>query len=700
MPCRVKAQNASNAAALSVVVPRRLRAPVADHGSRLEEIQTLEMNLALQRASGRGYRMKDNSRFIEHLNPRPLVLAAILLGIAFATAQSPLSPAPNTKLTSPVSADQVTNAQQSFVSSLRDSGNAWSPEVKAAYLRSARSRTLAACTAKGIQLPQDFIDWIDADPLIAASVYGTRTNPLPVLLGLRSLEIDLGEQTVRRDYPQLALAFAINSSHRGWTSTPPVQNDSRHLHQPLVGPDVSPREPLKLTIPGDPRVKLDTKDPKRPLDRNDHIINFLEDHAEVEAEIVVSELPPLEYNTNGIAKPRKERPVVKTIHRIPTAADIIASPALQQEFNAYMKAKGQDVTLDCGDHVVHWGSTKAVPRPQARKINEAFVLFRDAYRANGRLPEKRDASPTPAESMAWFIRNDRHAFTEAERQARQWPRFPLNSPWPVLMMLADDDQPLREREEIWVKFRDRGEMKTYGEYIGDIAQQYDMQSARRCSPFAFDYGTIEMMWKDGGVCGTMASIGARTLRICGIPAATAGQPGHCAFVQMDYDPKTALYRCKGGQYAGGGDDVAHVHYNWYFDEAVRQVPMVYHQSVAWAVNHGLGSFLDAMICLQISRQLPASADEQRLKLLEQGLDLNPYAIALAEEAITMIKQPTALSSFVERCNTRLDLAAKLPTGNDAKLYRLTLAKKIQDASAALATSEERDTHGSSKPVTE
>ncbi|MCX6872349.1 MAG: hypothetical protein NTW21_00845 [Verrucomicrobia bacterium] len=609
--------------------------------------------------------------------PRPFVLAAILLGIVPSFAQSP-TPAATTQAA--VAADPAATAKQAFLHLA--CGGGWSPALKAAFLRHARAQTLAACAAKNLQLPQEFLAWIDADPIVSASVYGTRADPLHVLLGLRSLEIDLGEQTVRRDYTQLALAFAINSSHRGWTSTPAVQNDSRNLNQPFVGPDVSPRETLKLTIPGDPRVRINTKDPTRPLDRNDPIINFLEDHAEIDAEIVISELPPLEYDSRGIAKPRKERPVTKNIQRKPTAADVIASPALQQEFNSYMKAKGHEVTLDCGDRVVHWSSTKSVPGPQAKKINEACELFREAYRAKGRLPKARDAAATPAESMAWFIRNDRHPFTAAERKARQWPRFPFNAPWPVLMMLADDDQPLREREEIWAKFRDHGEMKTYGEYIGDIAQQYDMQSARRLAPFAFDYGTIEMMWKDGGVCGTMASIGARTLRICGIPAATAAQPGHCALVQMDYNPQSGHYTCKGGQYAGG-DDVTQVHYNWYFDETGRQVPMVYHQSLAWAVNHGLPAFLDAMLCLQLSRQLPQSEAAQRLKLLEQGLDLNPYAIVLVDAAIPMIKQPPELARFVERCTARLDQAAKLPSAPDAKLYRLTLERKCKEASVAL-----------------
>jgi hypothetical protein len=625
------------------------------------------------------------------MSHRPFVLAVTLLGSIAAAAQAPVppvAPAP------PAPAEQA-------ASPVEGQGGAFSPEIKAAYLRQARDRALAACTARNIQLPQEFVAWIDVDPVVCASVYGLRADPLPVLLGVRALEIDLGEQTVRHDYPQLALAFAINCADRGWTSTPATQNDSRRLHAPIVGPDLSPRAPLQLTIPGDPRVKVDTKPTARPLDRNDHIINFLEDHAPIEAEIIVSELPPLEYDDRGIAKPRKERPVSKKIRRQPTAADVLASAVLQQEFNEYMKANGHEVAIDCGDRVVHWYSTSAVPGPQARKITEAYQLFRDAYRAKGRLPNERDAAATPAEAMAWLVRNDRHPFTQAERKDRQWPRFPLNAPWPVLLMLADDDQPLREREEIWARFRDLGEMKTYGEYIGAIAQQYDMQSARRVSPFPFYYGTIQMMWKDGGVCGTMASMGARTLRICGIPAATAGQPGHCALVRMDHDPRTGRYACKGGQYAGGGDEVARVHYNWYFGDTPRQVPMVYHQSVAWAVNHGLPSFLDALLCLQLSRQLPEGAVTERLKLLEQGLELNPYAIALVDAAVALHQQPAELAAFAGRCQARLDQAAKLPTAPDTKLYRLTLEQACQDATAALTrnlNAEPRTRRGSGRPT--
>jgi hypothetical protein len=86
---------------------------------------------------------------------------------------------------------------------------------------------------------------------------------------------------VRRRYPQLALAF--HTSYRDWKSQPGVQNESRSP-LPYIGPDLRPRDPMVLKIPGAPRVRIDTKDPRRVLDKNDHILNFLEDDAEIEVE--------------------------------------------------------------------------------------------------------------------------------------------------------------------------------------------------------------------------------------------------------------------------------------------------------------------------------------------------------------------------------------------------------------------------------
>lgn len=571
-----------------------------------------------------------------------------------------------------------------------------------AYLDEAESRTRAALRERRIELPADFLAWVDGTPVVRASVYGCRKDPLPVLLALRSLEIDLGEEVVRRDYTQLALAFAIQDSYAARGPKGTGWNDADGAKAPEALPDVSPRPRLSLVIPADPRTPVNTKDSARTLDKFDHIINFLEDHAPIEVETETQELPPLEYDDRGIAKPRGKAVTVKKMVARPLyGADVIASSALQREFNEYMAARGfAEVSLDCGDKVVFWKATEMVnDAAQKQRIADAHNLFHDAYRAKGRMPADRDRAPTASESMAWFIRNDRHEFSEADRRARQWPRFPLNAPWPVLMMLAADDQPLREREEIWLKFRDTGELRTYGEYIGGIAQQFDMQSARRVAPIAFSYGSIQMMWKDGGVCGTMGNIGARTHRIVGEPAATAGQPGHCALVVMGYDARTKQYRCFGEQYATGGDEVTHVHAGWNYDDVGGRRHMIWHQTVAWGVNHDFEALVDALALRRAWDAMPA--DERArdcVKFADQGLARNPFAIAVVDAAINAAPDAKSVLAVLEAFNRRAGEIAKdkqfalyLTTVRDlahARLERLP-APATQDETARLLETLEK-----------
>ena len=302
--------------------------------------------------------------------------------------------------------------------------------LAARHVADARARTLQTCRDLGIELPTDFIAWIDSDPILQASVYGCREDPLPVLLGLRSLEIDLGRKSIRDDYTQLAIAFAMSGSYAASDRTASAWNDG-DVGQPDDGlPDVTPRSRLILECPQDPRVPVDTKDPTRALDVFDHVINFLEDHPLIEVEIEVKELPPLEYDDRGIAKPRgKAVRVRKTIERGLVGADVIASADLQEQFNAYLASHGHpEIVLECGDRVVHHESRDAVRDKDLRaSIKAAHDLFHDAYRAKGRMPAERDASPSPSESMAWFIRNHRHDFSGTDRV---WPRFPIDAPWP------------------------------------------------------------------------------------------------------------------------------------------------------------------------------------------------------------------------------------------------------------------------------
>ena len=502
----------------------------------------------------------------------------------------------------------------------------FTPEVRKALVAHEKAEALRKLSAAGKALPADFLAWVDSDPLVQATVYGAGLHdPAAVLLMLRSLELDLGPDAVRKKYPQLALATAIVYS---------AQADKA---------DLSPRPPLGLRIGGDPRRPVNTKDPARPLDANDHIVNFLNEHT-IEEDVVVGQkeqTPELKYDDKGVAiPPPKTRgkpkmvPVVEKRRRTLTAADVIASQALQEKFNAYLKARGHDVRIDCGEKVVHWNSHDMVRGPARQNIATAFKLFRAAYEAKGLLPAQRDPAPTAAENCAYLIRNHEHRFAPELAAQRRWPRHPLNAPWPTLTLLVASNQPLREREERWLAFRDRGEFKTYGQYIGPIAQQYDMQSARRLTPFAFAYGSIQMMLKDGGVCGTMANISARSHCTLGVPACTAGQPGHCALILFSHDPKTDTYHCRGGQYATGGDDKTHPHTPWFFDETHPRRPMIYHQSVAWGVNVGMPAYLDSNLAFRLYKLLPPPDRQAHgLDLLQSGLALNPYNFLLIDAGL-------------------------------------------------------------------
>ncbi len=531
-------------------------------------------------------------------------------------------------------------------------------------LVSAREGALAACRERGIELPEDFLAWIDGDPVRRATVYGCRADPLPVLLGLRSLEIDLGEDTVRRTHTQLAIAIAMQDSYVGRGAAGTTWNDADGALAPDRLPDVRPRPPLQLQIPGDPRTRVDVDDPARATDRDCAIVRFFENHPPITVVEPFEEPAPLEYDDRGVAKKRgKAVKGERTVTRPLQASDVIASAALQREFNAWMAANGHaEVSIDCGDGAVSWRSTEAVKDDALRaRIAAAHGLFRTAYERTGRLPAARDAAPTAAESMAWFIRNDRWPFTPEERAARSWPRFPLDAPWPVLMMLAADDQPLREREELWRKFVETGEARTYGEYIGGIAQQFDMQSARRLAPFPFQYGSIQMMWKDGGVCGTMGNIGARTWRALGVPASTAGQPGHCALVKMTHDAKTGTYGCEGEQYATGGDEVTTVHAGWNYDDRGGRRPMVFHQSVAWGVNAGVLPYVETLVMRRAwDAGVPADARALACEaFLEAGVARSPFCLAVIEAAFAAAPDRAAadrmLAAFERATSGRADV---------------------------------------------
>ena len=577
--------------------------------------------------------------------------------------------------------------------SLKDGNSVFTPALRSAYLRYARDKAIADLKAREITLPGEFIDWVNSDLTMVTGVYAAHDKPADVLLWLYSLRLDLGREKFEK-YRQLALAAALVSAKENMVA------------------DIKSRSPLKLHIPGDPRKLVDTKYAERELDVNDHIINFLNENT-IEEPIVVSKKKQskLKYDARGIAIPAPEekegapaKAPAGTRVRSLYASDVLASGQLQLKFNAYMKSKGFNVSIDCGEKVIHWDSKAMVRGETYRRIDQAYQLFKKAYEAKGLLPRERDAFATPAERCVYLIRNDEYRFPPQVAQKRKWPQFPLTAPWPLLTMLAADRQPLREREERWIAFRDHGEFYKYGEYIGGIAQQHSMQSARRLMPYPFTYGTIQMMLKDGGVCGTMGSISARGHNIIGVPSSQATQPGHCAVVYFLHDAGKNTFSCKGGQYATGGDEKTGPFTPWPFERTFKRTgrkngyeiafhnrkPMVYHQSLAWGVNYSVYSFMDATIAHSVFNLLALErhADEG-MKLLESGIAMNPYHFLIVDTAQKTANSPEGQIRFWNRFVDALGSTKGKPGCPVDGLYKETVKTKMFDRIAALPVPKDK-----------
>lgn len=545
-------------------------------------------------------------------------------------------------------------------------GNRFTPTVKKAYLAFAKAAALRELKKDGITLPADFLDWVDGDAVVAATVYGSRHDPASLLTLLRSLEIDLGQDVIRQKHTQLALAMAV--VHSVGDMEPEGAKNKKAANANVatenLGISLAARPLLELRVPGNPLVPVNTHPTDRPLDANDHIINFFEGRT-VEVAVKAGKQP----------KGAAAKPTTKTVPM--AACDVIADPALQKEFNAYMKSKGQSIEVHCGDHVVSRDSKAAVKGPEGKGVLDAYRLFKSAYEAKGLLPAQRDATPTLAETFAWLIRNEAQTLPAGvKRKWDQWPVFPLDAPWPVLTYLAQWRQPLREAEDIFVRYRDKGEFHGYGEYIGPIAQQFDFQSARRLAPYDFAYGTFQMMLKDGGVCGTMANMQVRSELALGIPSTTAGQPGHCALVSMRYSPADKTYSLAGGQFATGGPEKTTPHLAWVFADDIGRRPMIYPMTTPYAVNFGFQAFLDSSMAWKFHRILPSAERKQDgFMLLGSALALNPYNIAVVDGAVEAAATPEELLKLADGFE-KLLAAVDRPGCPKSGLYNQTVLAKI------------------------
>lgn len=118
----------------------------------------------------------------------------------------------------------------------------FTPTVRAAYLKYAKAKTLAALAAAGKEPPKEFLAWVDKDPIVEATVYGARPDGSRVLMALCALWLDVGPKDAAK-YKQLLLAAAVAA-----------EADGAHA-------DLSPRQPVPLDLPEEPAAPLAARAP-------------------------------------------------------------------------------------------------------------------------------------------------------------------------------------------------------------------------------------------------------------------------------------------------------------------------------------------------------------------------------------------------------------------------------------------------------
>lgn len=467
---------------------------------------------------------------------------------------------------------------------------AWTRDVRLAYFKLQQAETRDALQRLGKTLPADFLAWVDQDPVVSATIYGVRAHPENVLLALYALQLDVGEATIRH-CTQLALAAAILNEKQG-----PAANIAPH---PLV----------RLRIPPCPLQPVDTRDPGRKLDVNDHIINFLNGDYRLARQEGGKKPRNPHHENDGCVQPFRFEKGLPPEPEGLIATDVIKDDHLKDLLAEYLKSKGCPLAIPHGE----------LESP-ATYVN--FETFHNAYVAKGLLPAEREPPPSTAERLLFLARNAEHA------------PFPLKkAPWPVLTLLFEVSLPLREAEEIWTAYRKEKRYVTYGNYIGPIAQNAVYLAATDLRPFPFSCKarSWQAMLKNGGVCGTMAALAVGTYNTLGIPAVTAGQPGHCALIS--YTLAGRVYTANIEQSVTGGPAETTPHAGWPLGEARYGAPQlyVYRECVAKALNRGFDEYLDSCVMHSIYRLVPPDVREQHgFELLRNGLALNPYNTMLTD----------------------------------------------------------------------
>lgn len=450
-----------------------------------------------------------------------------------------------------------------FRATLLAEGYRFNEKVLKAYVADQRARALAKLAAMGKPLPTEFLAWVDGDPEVEATVYGS-PEPAHVLLMLRSLALDVGEPRFRR-YKSWLLAAAVKNANRGPNA------------------DITPRLPLKLVIPGDPRRPLNTRDPSRTLDVNDAIINFLEENKIV-------------------------------------ASDVMYEPEWQTKFNAAMAEKGFPVRVDCSMKL--GPGTPKEKRERLAKVMVAYRIFQTAYEEKGRIPKEKDPRISLAEWVVFQIDN--------HEAGRSKSKFPLDTaPWPVLTALLNPRLSLREAYHInapnsGIIPEDRRKLNAFST---------EMLKAVDVRPFPFAEGSWFMVKKHGGACGTRAMLASNQNKAQGLPSAAIGEIGHASWMEIAWFEKGARFKLR---FEGGGHDpdVLSVHLGLPISRGREQERASNWAAFIEAVQRpgSVTSYMRSMMAYNGMQSLSAAErNSHGAQLKADALSLNPGNVLLSGE---------------------------------------------------------------------
>jgi len=208
-------------------------------------------------------------------------------------------------------------------------------------------------------------------------------------------------------------------------------------------------------------------------------------------------------------------------------------------------------------------------------------------------------------------------------------KMPLNqTPWPLLVFVADNDLPLSERQ--WVRNRyGRTPLSKAGEIYYDL--EYDFDKRRGKAKIGDRPKTMANLLAYGGVCAERAYYSSRVMKTFGVPAlydVGAGERGGHAWLAH-------VGREAAGRFSPGGKRVDLVFtgrfdYDRYYTGSVfaptggdyvldRDVQL----RVA-AVTHSYQGYLDAVASCRIYSMFADDRRGEMIGLLEGAVKRNPY----------------------------------------------------------------------------